>query len=146
MLLTLTSCEDHKKFQIKKGQVGYIMKKTTIHDLNEIFKNDSIVVHLSEGALGNNYFQDDDEYMIYEKGGKHLLTVIPKEQLDSSSTIKSVQIFDRRFKNLIIIIHELFIKFITLFHLLIRVLAEGLIAALNFLVSFDAAFFIVTRD
>ena len=98
MLLTLTSCEDHKKFQIKKGQVGYITKKTTIHDLNEIFKNDSIVVHLSEGALGNNYFQDDDEYMIYEKGGKHLLTVIPKEQLDSSSTIKSVQIFDRRFK------------------------------------------------
>ena len=98
MLLMLTSCEDHKKFQIKKGQVGYITKKTTIHDLNEIFKNDSIVVHLSEGALGNNYFQDDDEYMIYEKGGKHLLTVIPKEQLDSSSTIKSVQIFDRRFK------------------------------------------------
>lgn len=98
MLLTLINCEDHKKFQIKKGQVGYITKKTTIHDLNEIFKNDSIVVHLSEGALGNNYFQDDDEYMIYEKGGKHLLTVIPKEQLDSSSTIKSVQIFDRRFK------------------------------------------------
>ena len=37
MLLTLTSCEDHKKFQIKKGQVG-LMKKTTIHDLNEIFQ------------------------------------------------------------------------------------------------------------
>ena len=69
MLLTLINCEDHKKFQIKKGQVGYITKKTTIHDLNKIFKNDSIVVHLSEGALGNNYFQGDDEYMIYEKGG-----------------------------------------------------------------------------
>ena len=57
MLLMLTSCEDHKKFQIKKGQVGYITKKTTIHDLNEIFKNDSIVVHLSEGALGNTIFK-----------------------------------------------------------------------------------------
>ena len=36
--------------------------------------------------------------MIYEKGGKHLLTIIPKEQLDSTSTIKSVEIFDNRFK------------------------------------------------
>ena len=32
-----------------------------------------------------------------EKGGKHLLTIIPQEQLDSTSTIKSIQIFDPRF-------------------------------------------------
>ena len=54
--------------------------------------------NLSEGALGDNYFQDDDEYLIYNKNGKHLLTIVPKEQLDSTSTIKSIQIFDDRFK------------------------------------------------
>ena len=95
--MLIMSCSDSAKFQIKKGQVGHLTQKTTIHDLKEIFKNDSIVSNLSEGSLGDNYFQDDDEYMIYEKGGKHLLTVVPKEQLDSSSTIKSIQIFDKRF-------------------------------------------------
>lgn len=97
MSMLIMSCSDSAKFQIKKGQVGHLTPKTTIHDLKEIFKNDSIVSNLSEGSLGDNYFQDDDEYMIYEKGGKHLLTVVPKEQLDSSSTIKSIQIFDKRF-------------------------------------------------
>ena len=92
------SCSDSAKYKIKKGQVGHLTQKTTIHDLQEIFKNDSIVTNLSEGALGDNYFQDDDEYMIFEKGGKHLLTIVPKEQLDSTSTIKSVQVFDKRFK------------------------------------------------
>ena len=48
--------------------------------------------------MGDNYFQDDDEYLIYNKNGKHLLTIVPKEQLDSTSTIKSIQIFDDRFK------------------------------------------------
>lgn len=96
--LLFYSCNSGEKFQVKKGQVGHITPKTTIHDLKEIFKNDSIVTNLSEGALGDNYFQDDDEYLIFEKGGKHLLTIVPKEQLDSASTIKSVQIFDKRFK------------------------------------------------
>lgn len=96
--MLIMSCSDSAKFRIKKGQVGHLTPKTTIHDLKEIFKNDSIVSNLSEGSLGDNYFQDDDEYLIYEKGGKHLLTVVPKEQLDSSSTIKSIQIFDKRFK------------------------------------------------
>jgi len=42
--------------------------------------------------------QDDDEYLIYQKGGKHLLTIVPKEQLDEESTLKSIQIFDDRYK------------------------------------------------
>ncbi len=39
------------------------------------------------------------EYLIFEKGGKHMLTIIPKEQLDSISTIKSVEIHDARFNS-----------------------------------------------
>ncbi|MDA9773239.1 hypothetical protein N9B66_02835 [Flavobacteriaceae bacterium] len=92
------SCSDSEKFDIEKGKVGHLTTKTTIKELSEIFKNDSIVSNLSEGALGDNYFQDDDEYLIYNKLGKHLLTIVPKEQLDTTSTIKSIQVFDDRFK------------------------------------------------
>jgi len=98
LLSLLISCSNNQKFAIEKGKVGHLTTKTTIKELSEIFKNDSIVSNLSEGALGDNYFQDDDEYLIYNKDGKHLLTIVPKEQLDSTSTIKSIQIFDDRFK------------------------------------------------
>lgn len=91
-------CNNNNKFQIAKGKVGHLTQKTTIKELESIFKNDSIVKNLSEGSLGSTYFQDDDEYQIFEKGGKHLLTVVPQDQLDSLSTIKSVQIFDDRFE------------------------------------------------
>lgn len=96
--ILIASCSNSAKYTIKKGQVGHVNQKTVIFDLKEIFKNDSIVSNLSEGALGDKYFQDDDEYMVYDKEGNHLLTIVPKEQLDSTSTIKSIQIFDERFK------------------------------------------------
>lgn len=97
-LLVLISCSNNNKFKIEKGRVGKLTTTTTINELDQIFKNDSIVKNLSEGALGDNYFQDDDNYLIYEKGGNLLLTVVPKEQLDSISTIKSIEIHDARFK------------------------------------------------
>ncbi|MDG1527970.1 MAG: hypothetical protein P8I51_05345 [Polaribacter sp.] len=97
MSILFVQCGDGGKFTIAKGKVGELTTLTTINDLNNIFKNDSIVKNLSEGNLGANYFQDDDEYLIYEKGGKHLLTIIPQEQLDSTSTIKSIQIYDTRY-------------------------------------------------
>jgi hypothetical protein len=94
----LVSCGDGGKFNIQKGKVGHLTTKTTIQELAKIFEKDSIVKNLSEGALGDNYFQDDDEYLVYEKGGNHILTIIPKEQLDSTSTIKSIEVHDIRFK------------------------------------------------
>tara|TARA_B110000003_G_scaffold233634_1_gene236962 strand:- start:3629 stop:4192 length:564 start_codon:yes stop_codon:yes gene_type:complete len=97
-LLFVFSCSDNQKFIIEKGKVGHINAKTSIFELSKIFINDSIVSNLSEGSLGDNYFQDDDEYLIYNNEGKHMLTIVPKEQLDSTSTIKSIQIFDDRFK------------------------------------------------
>ena len=96
--LLIISCNKNDKFKIEKGKVGLITTITTVKDLENIFKNDSIVKNLSEGALGDNYFQDDDEYLVFEKGGNHLLTIVPKEQLDSTSTIKSIEIHDDRYK------------------------------------------------
>jgi len=92
------SCTNNDKFKVEKGKVGLITTKTTVKELGSIFENDSLVSSLSEGALGDDYFQDDDKYFIYEKGGKLLLTIVPKEQLDSTSTIKSIEIHDDRFK------------------------------------------------
>ena len=85
-------------YDISKGKIGKLNTKTTMKEIDGIFKNDSIVKVLSEGAKGANFFQEDDKYLIFEKGGKHLLTIIPQEQLDSISTIKSVEVFDERFK------------------------------------------------
>lgn len=96
--LIVIGCGNSNKFKIEKGRVGKLTTATTISELDKIFKKDSIVKNLSEGALGDNYFQDDDKYLIFEKGGKHLLTIVPNEQLDSASTIKSIEIHDARFK------------------------------------------------
>lgn len=98
--LLILSCTDSNKFKIEKGKVGLLTTTTTVKELGTIFKNDSLVKHLSEGALGDNYFQDDDKYLVYEKGGKHLLTIVPTEQLDSTSTIKSIEIHDDRYKTI----------------------------------------------
>ncbi len=98
LLITVSCTNNNIKFKIEKGKVGNVTTKTTIQDLTTIFKKDSIVKNLSEGVQGNNYFQEDDEYFIFEKGGKLLLTILPNEQLDSTSTIKSIEIHDERFK------------------------------------------------
>ncbi|MDB2385494.1 hypothetical protein N9V96_03380 [Polaribacter sp.] len=95
--LAIVSCSKSNKFEIEKGKVGEITTKTTVEELKKIFKKDSIATSLSEGALGDNYFQEDDKYLIYEKGGKHLLTITPKQPLDSTSTIKSIEIHDNRY-------------------------------------------------
>lgn len=98
VLVLFCSCGNGSQFKIEKGKVGQVTATTTIGDLEQIFKNDSIVQKLSEGVLGDT-FSDDDEILIYEKGGKHLLTIVPKEQLDSTSTIRCVEIYDDRFKS-----------------------------------------------
>ncbi len=96
--IAFVQCSDNK-FKVANGQVGVITTKTKVQELDKIFENDSIVKNLSEGEKGDgNYMQDEDEYLIYEKGGKHLLTITPKQVLDSASTIKSIQIFDDRYK------------------------------------------------
>jgi uncharacterized lipoprotein YehR (DUF1307 family) len=100
LIVSISSCTDSERFEIEKGKIGHLTTNTKIQELSKIFKNDSIVTNLSEGSLGDNYFQDDDEYLIYDKEGKHLLTIIPKEQLDSTSTIKSVEIYDDRYKTI----------------------------------------------
>ncbi len=97
----LYSCNNNDAFIVEKARVGNITKDTQIKDLKEIFSKDSIVPVLTdvneEDDQKNQYFKEDDKYLIYQKGGKHLLTIIPMEPNDSSR-IKSVEIFDNRYK------------------------------------------------
>ena len=98
-LFFFASCSSNDQFEISKNKVGKLNASTTIQEIETLFKNDSIVKHLSEGVLGYNgtYSQDEDKYHIYSEAGKHLLTITPKESLDSLSTIKYVDIFDAKF-------------------------------------------------
>ena len=66
--LAFIQCSNNK-FEISKGKVGKLTTKTTVKEIEQIFANDSIVKVLSEGAKGDNLFQDDDKYYIYEKKG-----------------------------------------------------------------------------
>ncbi len=96
-----TGCNKQEAFLIEKGRVGNLTKSTKVHEIESVFSKDSIVVRLSEGDLSsdnNKYFREDDQYLVYEKGGKHLLTLIPMEQHDSLSSFKSIEIFDNRYK------------------------------------------------
>lgn len=98
VFMSFISCSDKDKFVVEKEKVGKITKETTVKELKEIFKKDSISSKLSGKVTEeDDYFQEEDEYYIYEKGGTLLLTITPKEQQDSLSTIKSIEIHDKRF-------------------------------------------------
>lgn len=100
ILLVFAQCTRENAFLIEKNRVGLISNVNIISDLESIFSNDSIVKNLSEGELGGKdtrFIQDNDEYLIYSKEGKHLMTIVPENQHDTSSKIKYVQIMDAQF-------------------------------------------------
>ena len=99
VLSSLFSCSNSSEFEVGQNKVGLVNSETIIGNIETIFENDSVVKHLSEGLLGirGAYVQEDDKYLIYEKGGKHLLTITPKEPLDSLSTIAYIDVYDPRY-------------------------------------------------
>ena len=97
--LLLQSCTNRNNFLLKKGQVGQLSVATQVKDLKVVFAEDSLVINLSDKNLKREgkFFKEDDQYLVYEKGGKHLLTIIPVSQHDSLSRLKSIEIFDNRY-------------------------------------------------
>lgn len=99
--LLFVKCSKENKFLIGKNRVGVISNQHTIADIDELYSKDSVVVRLSEGELGGEdtkYIQEDDKYLVYSKEGKHLVTIVPKKQHDSTSQIKYVEVMDSQFK------------------------------------------------
>jgi hypothetical protein len=95
--IVFIQCKKENNFTIDKNQLGKLTSMTQINELESIFAKDSLVSNLGEGDFANAEY---DEYLVFEKGGKHMLTIIPSEQHDSTSTIESIQIFDNRYKTI----------------------------------------------
>tara|TARA_R110002073_G_scaffold14998_1_gene60131 strand:- start:54032 stop:54577 length:546 start_codon:yes stop_codon:yes gene_type:complete len=94
--LVFLQCKKENNFTIAKNQLGKLTSMTQVNELKELFASDSLVSKIGEGAFASSEY---DEYLVYDKKGAHMLTIIPEEQHDSTSTIESIQIFDERFKS-----------------------------------------------
>lgn len=95
LTLCLTSCKkEQDPFQIGKYHIGLLTDSTQVKDLKLVFSNDSIVKFIS----GDEFTGNINDIEIFEKSGKKLLTLTPRQSLDSTSVIESVQVFDSRFK------------------------------------------------
>ena len=88
------SCDNEKDpyFNIGSDQVGLINRQTLFTEISEFYGKDSIVTDTSLVSIGNG----NKKLKIYEKGGKHLLTVTANE--DSIPGIGHIQIADPRYK------------------------------------------------
>lgn len=95
--LSITSCAKEAKlnpFLIQKTNIGLLTDSTQVKDLDTIFRNDSVVRYIA----GDEFTGSVNTIEVFEKGGKLLLNLTPREALDSTSVIWSVNIIDERYK------------------------------------------------
>lgn len=94
-IVLLTSCnKEQNPFQIAKQNIGHLNDSTQVKDLETVFANDSIISAIS----GDEFTGNTNDILVYEKGGKHLLTLSPSQALDTTATIKTIKILDERYK------------------------------------------------
>lgn len=92
-------CSSENEFIIEKNRVGLLTKETAIFELKSIFEKDSMVTQFSNDKEANEFFfSESDQYDIYSKDGKKLLEIVPMQLNDSTSKIKSIQIFSEKYK------------------------------------------------
>ncbi|WP_276390488.1 hypothetical protein [Eudoraea chungangensis] len=91
--LTLLFCKKEKDttFLINKERVGKLLRTSKATEIDSIFQGDSIVREETQIAIGSF----PPRFNIYEKGGKHLLTLTPNK--DSLATIGLVRVYDNRY-------------------------------------------------
>ena len=96
MAACLVSCaKKENPFLIQKDRIGKLSKDATVKQLDSIFAKDSLVKRIGEG----DYMQaGNDQYLVYEKQGKHVFTLIPRQQHDENEKIETIQIHDARYK------------------------------------------------
>ncbi|WP_298999966.1 hypothetical protein ACOKFD_08155 [Flagellimonas sp. S174] len=92
LAILISSCaEKDKTFLISEEKIGPLAKETPIADIESIFASDSVVRDSLNTRIGNAL----SKIQIFEKGGKHLLTLTPNQ--DSVPTVENVRIFDSRY-------------------------------------------------
>lgn len=92
----ITSCSNDKPadpFLVKKYNIGLLTDSTTVKELDAVFSNDSVVKYVS----GDEFAGSVNIIEIFDKSGKKLLDLSPREALDSTSVISSVRINDERY-------------------------------------------------
>jgi len=90
--ILITGCkEKDTTFLITNDSIGKLQKISLARDLELIYADDSIVKDTFNSSIGFAY----QKVKIFEKGGKHLLTITPSN--DSIPTIENVRFFDERF-------------------------------------------------
>lgn len=97
LALCLIQCKKEDHFTLAKGQVGQLTSMTQVDNLQAFFAQDSLVSHLGEGDFADASY---DEYLVYTKKGDHLLTLVPKQQHDSTSTLENIQIMSPKYKTI----------------------------------------------
>lgn len=86
------SCEKKdKSFSIGKDAIGALTKTSSAKEITSLFANDSVVMDTLRTQFGSN----SKKIKIYEKGGKLLLELTPKQ--DSTNTIEHVRVVDPRY-------------------------------------------------
>ncbi|MDC6355455.1 hypothetical protein [Robiginitalea sp. PM2] len=93
MFLLLTGCQNDPAgdpFLISSGQVGKLRRSHTLAQLDSVYQADSLVRDTTRTQLGNA-----GRIEVYEKGGKHLLTLSPTG--DSLGRIGNIRVHDKRF-------------------------------------------------
>ncbi len=96
ILLTITAfvllqcTKKENSFLIENEKIGYFKKEFTIKQIDSVFANDSIVKPITDDEFVGNI----NDIEIFEKGGKHLLSLSPNDQ----KTINFVTIQDNRYK------------------------------------------------
>lgn len=95
LLVSLSSCKKEiNPYLIAKNSIGLLTDSTQVKDLESIFMNDSVVKRIG----GDEFTGNINDIEIYDKTGKQLLILTPKEALDSTTTINTIKVVDQRFK------------------------------------------------
>ncbi|UJH66628.1 hypothetical protein [Allomuricauda sp. SCSIO 65647] len=91
-LMFLSACiEKDTTFLITETSIGPLQKTTIFDDVENIFAQDSIVkdtFRLKSDGIPK-------KIKVFEKGGKHLLTLKPSQ--DSVPKVENIQVFDSRY-------------------------------------------------
>lgn len=91
VFLVIACEEKDTTFLISNESIGKLDKISLARDLELIYADDSIVKDTFNSKLGTAY----QKVKVFEKGGKHLLTITPSN--DSIPTIENIRVFDERF-------------------------------------------------
>ncbi len=94
LLLFVKCTEEKNPFLISNNKVGNLTIGMKIKQVDSIFASDSIV-RLNPRQ---NESSTIGEVEIYEKGGKKLMLISPRDNFNPDALIKSFQFFDARYK------------------------------------------------